>query len=286
MPVLTIDHSTTRCVSGAQRDDRRGRRIGKIMKVTICEMSDDPAAFELDWAKLASHVRSQESELVLLPEMPFAAWFGTTKSFDTRVWQESVEAHDRWQSRLAELSATIVLGTRPVNRDGKRFNEAFCWTERAGYQAVHAKYYLPEEEGFFEASWYDRGDGSFTPVQCGRALVGFEICTEMWAFDHARLYGKQGVHIIATPRATEVASVETWLVGGRATAISSGAYSLSSNRSGLSRDGRVRFGGHGWIVGPDGNLLGRTSSLEPFVTIDIDLTVAEEAKLTYPRYAL
>jgi N-carbamoylputrescine amidase len=264
----------------------RSRRIGTIMKVTVCEMNDDPEAFELDWTKLASHVRSQESEFVLLPEMPFAPWFGTTKSFDTRVWQASVDAHDRWLSRLGELSAMIVLGTRPINHDGKRLNEAFCWTERDGYQAVHSKYYLPDEAGFFEASWYDRGDGSFSTVQCGRALVGFEICTEMWAFDHARLYGKQGVDIIATPRATEEASVETWLVGGRATAISSGAYSLSSNRSGLSKDGTVTFGGHGWIVGPDGKVLGLTSSLVPFVTIDVDLTAAEEAKLTYPRYAL
>jgi N-carbamoylputrescine amidase len=94
------------------------------------------------------------------------------------------------------------------------------------------------------------------------------------------------VHIIVTPRATGDASIENWLVGGRATAISSGAYSLSSNRSGPSKDGEVKFGGTGWVIDPDGKVLGITSSQEPFVTIDIDLTAAEEAKLTYPRYAL
>jgi N-carbamoylputrescine amidase len=116
--------------------------------------------------------------------------------------------------------------------------------------------------------------------------VGFQICTELWAFDHARCYGKQGVHIIATPRATGDASVETWVIGGRATAISSGAYSLSSNRSGLSKDGKFTFGGTGWIIDPDGKVLALTSSDEPFATIEIDLSAAEEAKSTYPRYAL
>jgi N-carbamoylputrescine amidase len=61
---------------------------------------------------------------------------------------------------------------------------------------------------------------------------------------------------------------------------------LSSNRSGLSKDGEIRFGGNGWIIDPDGKVLGVTSSKEPFLTIDIPLTAAEEAKLTYPRYAL
>jgi N-carbamoylputrescine amidase len=61
---------------------------------------------------------------------------------------------------------------------------------------------------------------------------------------------------------------------------------LSSNRNGLSEDGSVRFGGNGWIISPDGDVLGLTSSTQPFVTMEIDLSVAESAKLTYPRYAV
>jgi len=255
------------------------------MKVTVCEMSDDRIAFEREWLELAAYVRSQKSELVLLPEMPFDVWFGTSPSFDDQVWQATVDAHARWQSRLEELSPAIVLCTSPANRDRRRLNEAFCW--KAGtYTRVHSKYYLPDEPGFFEASWYERGDGSFVPVQCGPAFVGFAICTELWAFDRALLYGKQGVHVLATPRATANTSVEKWLVGGRAAAISAGAYSLSSNRRGLSKDGKFAFGGTGWIIDPDGEVLALTSSEQPYATVEIDLSAAEEAKSTYPRYAL
>jgi N-carbamoylputrescine amidase len=45
------------------------------------------------------------------------------------------------------------------------------------------------------------------------------------------------------------------------------------------------YGGAGWIIGPDGELLAKTSSELPFCTRDIDLDAAAAARRTYPRYA-
>jgi N-carbamoylputrescine amidase len=230
-------------------------------------------------------VQAQRSDLVLLPEMPFYPWFAFKPDFEISIWQDAVAAHDKWQDRLTELETAIVLGTRPVNRGDQRLNEGFCWTQADGYQVAHHKYYLPNEPGFWEASWYGRGDGSFTPVKCGDALVGFEICTELWAFERARAYGKAGVHLIATPRATPQMSLEKWLVAGRATAVTAGAFSLSSNHVSSAAD-PVYLGGQGWIVGPEGEVLGVTSQEQPFVTVEIELGLAEHAKHTYPRYAI
>lgn len=253
------------------------------MRVTVCELNDEPSAFARDWELLAAHVKAQQSELVLLPEMPFHPWFAVTPHFDPNIWQSAVAAHDDWLPRLIELSPAIVIGTRPINRNGQRLNEAFCWSEDLGYVACHYKYYLPDEADFWEASWYDRGDGGFTPVRCGAALVGFAICTELWEMQTAQLYGKAGVHIDVTPRATPKASLDKWLVAGRAAAIISGAFSLSSNHISTEKD-LVHLGGQGWIVSPEGQVLGLTSPEQPFITADIDLNVAEEAKRTYPRY--
>ncbi|MDQ3699184.1 MAG: carbon-nitrogen hydrolase family protein [Gemmatimonadota bacterium] len=253
------------------------------MKVTVCELSDRPDAFTSDWERLVAYVRSQRSELVLLPEMPFYPWFGASPVFEAHIWEAAVAAHDAWQERLVELAPAIVLGTRPINRGGQRLNEGFCWVQEVGYRIAHHKYYLPDEAGFWEASWYSRGDGSFTPLQCGSARVGFEICTELWAFDRARLYGKDSIHLIVTPRATPRTTLDKWLVGGRATAITSGAFSLSSNHVSSATDA-VHLGGQGWVIAPDGEVLGLTSQEQPFVTMELDLSVAEQAKLTYPRY--
>jgi N-carbamoylputrescine amidase len=253
------------------------------VRVTVCELGSSPDALLRDWERLVAHVRDHGSELVLLPEMPFYPWFAAAPRFDARVWQAAVAAHDAWIDRLIELAPAIVLGTRPVNHGDQRLNEGFCWAQDAGYRNAHHKYYLPNEEGFWEAAWYSRGYGSFTPRQCGAALVGFEICTELWAFDQARQYGKEGVHIIVTPRATPHATVDKWVVGGQATAVCSGAFSLSSNHVSSASDA-VHLGGRGWVIAPDSDVLGLTSRDQPCVTVDLELAVAEQAKKTYPRY--
>lgn len=255
------------------------------MKVTVCELNDDQELFTNDWERLVSHVKTEESDLVLLPELPFSSWFGVTSVFQEDVWQSAVAAHDAWLKRIVELSPAAVMGTRPVNRDGKRLNEGFCWEQNVGYRIVHDKYYLPDEAGFWEATWYSRGSRNFTPTECRGAIIGFEICTELWALDQARIYGKKGVHLIVTPRATPHASTEKWLAGGQATAITSGAFSISSNHVSRETDA-IHFGGCGWIISPDGDILEKTSREQPFVTVEIDLSLAERAKRTYPRYLL
>jgi N-carbamoylputrescine amidase len=252
------------------------------MKITVCELNNNADIFAEEWKGLVAHVQSQQSDIVLLPELPFYRWFGVTRSESEAEWNAAVLAHDTWLDRVKDLAPATVLATRPIMRRSMRLNEGFLWEENRGYHPVHHKYYLPDEEGFWEASWYERGKGDFEPVETGKISVGFMICSELWFFEHARVYGKAGAHLIVTPRCTEKASVDSWIVGGRAAAISSGSFSASSNRNGF--EGNLEFGGGGWIIDPDGNVLGVTSKDMPFLTLDIDLAQAQDAKRTYPRY--
>lgn len=255
------------------------------MKVTVCELSNQPDTLAHEWDKLVEHVKHEQSDLLLLPEMPFHPWLAWTDKVDPALWQAASDAHDKWLPRLKELAPTVVLGSRPVIKDGARLNEGFVHEPTQGYRAAHTKYYLPDEEGFWEATWYQRGSGQFDAIEIDslRTRVGFMICTDLWFTEHARAYGRQGVHLIVTPRATEKATLDKWLVGGRAAAILSGAYCLSSNPV-TADESRVVLGGQGWIITPDGEVLVRTSHEQPFVTVEIDLNEAERAKQTYPRY--
>ncbi|MDQ3742216.1 MAG: carbon-nitrogen hydrolase family protein, partial [Actinomycetota bacterium] len=190
----------------------------------------------------------------------------------------AVATHERHLAeRLADLGGAWVLGAAPVERDGRRLNEAFV-AGPEGVRPAHLKYHLPDEEDFWEASWYERGDGRFEIAEAAGARVGFLICTEMWFGERARAYGNSGAHVLAIPRCTPHESLDRWLAGGRTAAIVAGAYAASSNH------GDERFGGQGWIVDPDGDVLAVTSRGEPFATVEIDLEVAEKAKRTYPRY--
>jgi N-carbamoylputrescine amidase len=249
------------------------------MKATVCELRNDPAGLEADWQALADHTRRAGSALVVLPEMPFSPWLALSPVPDPAAWESSVRVHDAWLARLPELGSEVVVGTRPVVRDGVRLNEGFVWDRAAGYQAVHQKYYLPDEEEFWEASWYARGDGTFRAVQTSVGCLGFLICTEIWFTAHARAYLAQGVDLLVSPRATMGYSTDKWVVGGRAAAVVAGAYCLSSNFGGGG------WGGTGWLIEPEaGAVLGRTSPAEPFITAEVDLEEAARARTTYPRY--
>src|SRR5437016_4425910 len=102
------------------------------MKVTVCELPDDRKAFAPAWEELVVYVREQQSELVLLPELPFSAWFARTPQFDAEVWQKAQQEHGVMMNSLSRLSPAIVLATRLVTEEQRHFNRGFFWTPTQG----------------------------------------------------------------------------------------------------------------------------------------------------------
>ncbi len=246
------------------------------MKVTVCELPDDRQAFAPAWEALVAYVKEQQSELVLLPELPFSSWFACTPQFDSEVWRRAEEEHDAMMGSLSRLAPAIVLSTRALTEDGRHLNRGFVWTETEGYTGVHDKYYLPDEEDFYERRWFDRSQRDFTLAHVQDVVLGFLLCTEVMFNEWARHYGRHGAHIIAVPRAST--RHERWQVAPRMAAIASGAFVISSNRV----DEQL-FAGQGLIIGPNGEQLAATSRQNPFATVDIDLAESVQAKKTYPR---
>lgn len=243
----------------------------------MCELRTSPGALEEDWQGLVAHVREQRSELVVLPEMGFAPWFAQERPSSDAAWASSVEAHAAWSERLHELGAAVV-GTRPVDRPAGRRNEAYLAPPSGPVTALHDKSYLPDEPGFWEASWYERGDGGHRVVEAAGARIGVLVCTELWFLEHARAYGRAGAHLVVTPRVTPASSLDRWLAGGRTCAVVSGAWSVSSNSA------APEHGGLGWAVDPEGVVVATTSREQPWLTVEIDLAAVDAAKAGYPRY--
>ena len=250
------------------------------MKATITQI--DANQLERDWERLKRHVADAASELVLLPEMCFAPWFCAAPARDDATWQDAVSAHENWLQRLPELGASSVIGSAPRSIGRKSHNIAYLWSARDGLQWIHKKTYLPNDEGYWEANWYDRAPIDFQPTEAGELKMGLMICTEIWFLQHAREYGRGGIHLLLNPRSTPRPTNAKWLAGGQTAAVVAGAYCLSSNHAG--QVGGLELGGAGWLCDPDGALLAITSEAEPFVSLELDLGAAERAKSTYPRY--
>lgn len=255
------------------------------MKVTVCQFN--PAEDTLDQAldRLSEHLVKHGSDFLLLPEMCFAPWLAADPVPDPQAWQDAVAMHEARIAGLRDLGVGAVVGTRPVIREnGSRRNQAYVWEAANGSAAAwHEKYYLPDEPGYFEHSWYDRGTQDFTVARGAGIKLGVQICTEMWFFEWARHYARSRVDLLLVPRASPHASVEKWLAGGQTAAVCSGAYCLSSNLW-APAGGKADLGGLGWITDPEGNILATTSPDDPFATVEIDLAFARDSKRTYPRY--
>ena len=125
-----------------------------------------------------------------MPEMCFSEWLAAYPEPDLTRWYPAVGEHAHQIAKLKALGAKAVPGTRPVVREtGSWRNQAFIWPAESGAQAVHEKYYLPDEKNYWEHTWYDRGDRRFDLCRGLGMRIGVQICTEMWFFEWARHYG-------------------------------------------------------------------------------------------------
>jgi len=250
------------------------------MRVTVCELPHETNALADAWAALTEHTVVHASQLVLLPEFAMVDPVWEPRPFDIARWN-AVEALSAMQlRRLPELRAEFVVGTRPVRVKGRCVNQGYVWSAATGLRRLRSKYFLPEEPGSWEATWFHRGDPVFPVYYAGPLSFGLNICTELWALETYADYAALGVELVLSPRATASATTARWLAAGVVAAVRSGAFSLSSNRV----DASGACGGGGWIIDPAGEVLAVTSAAEPVVTRAIDLTQAAQARHSYPRY--
>jgi len=237
----------------------------------------------VEWQTLVSHVRAIQPRVFLLNEMPFGPWVSAAPEPDADDLTASRQAHADGLEMLADLGVHAVLGTRPADEDGRNVNQAFVWRTAAGIEPVHTKQFFPDEEGYYEARWFTRGETHFRLADVEGLQVGFLICTEVMFNEWARYYGRQGAHVVAVPRAVGPETLRRWKTAMSMAAIVSGCYVLSSNRTGVDGHGQA-FGGHGWIFDPSGDLIAETSPGTPVVYADFDADLVAQIRSEYPCY--
>lgn len=252
-------------------------------RLAVCENPPELVAGEAAWTPLCHRVNKISPDLLLMNELPFGPWAAAQPEYSEPVWNRSMSLHDAGLQSLGELGAKAVAITRPYLEAGRRVNQAGLWTREEGFAGVHTKQFFPEEEGYYEARWFEGGERHFRNATVGGVRYGFLICTELMFNEHARNYGRQGAQIILIPRATGSTTLERWLVALRMAAIVSGCYVATSNRVGRDSRGQS-FGGGGWIVDPNGDVVAKTSPESPVVSHDCDLEFVARAQKDYPCY--
>jgi N-carbamoylputrescine amidase len=223
-------------------------------------MHDAGDALERDWAQLVEHVHSEQSELVLLPEMPFTPWLAQSASFKAEAWAAALAAHTRFEARFPEIGAASVTGTRPVDFGNGRHNDAFLWDAAHALRSIHSKSQLENRAGSWEPIWYVSSPADYTSVEIASSLAAFLIGTELLATSAVEQYARDGVTLILTPRSTPATDLKPWLDVARSAARRGHVYCASSNRA---------PDGGGWVIDPEGNVIATTHEAQPFVTVDL-----------------
>lgn len=248
-------------------------------------MSDNENKFTDDWNELIIHLDQNRPDLLLLPELPFCKWIASGKEVSSELKKNSVEKHEKWIVKFEQLNVKQIVYSKPIMSGDKFYNTAFLFEKGKGHFKIHTKSFFPEEPFFWEETWYDREEvESFELLTVGEIKIGVLLCTEMWFMEYARRYGKLGIDILLCPRASGAGTVNKWVRCGQTLAVISGAYCLSSNKSGPGDNG-FQWGGTGWIAEPvSGDLRAITTRQEKFVTVEFDITQSRSAKNEYPLY--
>lgn len=249
------------------------------MKLAVCQLPTNLLPHHPAWTDFARRVEPSRADLVLLNEMPFGAWISSRPTYDKDIAAASVDAHELALSALQKLPAAVV-SSRPIRGRSKLCNEAFLLTDGV-YRPIHHKQYLPQQEGFFEKSWFACERPGFDVIRFRDLRIGVLLCTELMFTEWARHYRRQGAHVIVAPRASG-SSRHRWDAAACMAAIVSGCYVLSSNRMSDGARSGPRFGGHGFAYSPVGELMGETSVAAPLLTVNIDLEAVEKAQRNYP----
>ena len=244
-------------------------------RVATCDFPDRAEAAGETWRLLRRELERRPVDLLVLPELAGVDSFWESPVFDQAVWRQAVSAHAAIGDDLKGLAARRIVGTRAIEADGRRWNETFLWTAERGLVGGRPKAWLPQQEGGWEETWFDRGPQNIAAARDRELCFAELICSELMVSTAARRLGQSGVHLIAAPRAT--GAHPRWEIAARMTAIAAGAYVVTANRRG------GRLAGGSWIVAPDGDIEARTSEDNPIVSLEIDLSKADAAKLTYPR---
>ncbi len=252
------------------------------IRLAVCEAAVCMTPGDDNWRSLTIDAQDAKADMFLLNEMPFGPWIAASSEPQFEDLIAVQRLHEQALKHYGDLSIPIVLGNHPVFDEGNSIIEGFVWERGGAITTAHTKQYFPNEEGWYETLWFERGTQAFQIVEVGGLNVAFLICTDIMFNEWARHYGKEGADVIVVPRATPVQTLHRWKTAVQMAAVVSGCYVASSNRAG--EEGDMTFGGLGWIVDPSGVVIAETSADEPVVAADIYRSVAAHAKREYPCY--
>ncbi|MDR0973720.1 MAG: carbon-nitrogen hydrolase [Prevotellaceae bacterium] len=239
------------------------------------------------------------AQLVVLQELHDTPYFCQTE--DVRGFDQAEPVPGAATSYYSELAKhlKIVLVTSLFERRaaGLYHNTAVVIESDGDIAGIYRKMHIPDDPAYYEKFYFTPGDLGFHPIQTSLGKLGVLVCWDQWYPEAARLMALAGAELLIYPTAIGWENTDTdaekarqrdaWVTIQRAHAIANGIPVVSVNRVGHEPDpsgstGGIRFWGHSFVAGAQGELLAQADDRPARLIVDVDLQRSEQVRRWWP----
>ncbi len=239
------------------------------------------------------------ARLILLQELHNGAYFCQNEETACFDLAEPIPGPStEWLGSLAAELGLVIVGSLFERRAAGLYHNTAVVLDLDGRLAGrYRKMHIPDDPGYYEKFYFTPGDLGFHPIDTGVGRLGVLVCWDQWFPEAARLMALAGAEILLYPTAigwdmddpeTERArQLDAWMTVQRGHAIANGIPLVACNRCGHEADpaatgGGIRFWGHSFACGPQGELLGQAGEAEQTLYIDIERQRSETVRRIWP----
>ncbi|TVT47501.1 MAG: carbon-nitrogen hydrolase, partial [Sedimenticola thiotaurini] len=204
---------------------------------------------------------------------------------------------DHFSKLAASLGVVIVTTLFEKRAAGLYHNAAVVFETDGTIAGRYRKMHIPDDPGFYEKFYFTPGDLGFTPIQTSVGKLGVLVCWDQWYPEAARLMTLAGADLLIYPTAIgwdpndskdeQQRQQDAWVTIQRGHAVANGLPVIACNRSGHEADpsghsAGIRFWGHSFVCGPQGEILGVAGEDEAILQVDVDLQRSESVRRIWP----
>ena len=197
-----------------------------------------------------------------------------------------------------ELGIVLVASLFERRAPGLYHNTAVVFERDGSIAGRYRKMHIPDDPAYYEKFYFTPGDLGFTPIDTSVGRLGVLVCWDQWYPEAARLMALAGAELLLYPTAIgwdprdtaeeQARQREAWVTVQRAHAVANGVPVLVANRVGHEPDPSaqgpgIRFWGHSFMAGPQGEFIARAGDSEPQVLLaELDLKRGEDVRRIWP----
>ena len=253
--------------------------------------------------RLAEGIRDlamRGAELVVLQELHNSLYFCQVEDVDNFDLAEPIPGPStEFFGQVAKECGVVIVTSLFERRAPGLYHNTAVVIERDGTIAgKYRKMHIPDDPAYYEKFYFTPGDLGFHPIQTSVGKLGVLVCWDQWYPEASRLMALQGAELLIYPTAIGYATNDTedeqqrqreaWTTVQRGHAVANGLPVVSVNRVGFEPDPSgqtegIQFWGSSMVVGPQGEMLYRSSTdEEESVIAEIDLAHSEDVRRWWP----